>query len=185
MSHLKEILHFNQHFVENRQYLPYQSTKLPNKKLVVLSCMDTRLTELLPKAMNLKNGDAKFLKTAGAIISHPFGDTMRSLLVAIFALGAEEVYVVGHHDCGMTHIDPDSMLESMVARGTSQETLTALAHEGIDLHAWLRPIASVQGSIAESVAMIRSHPLIPPSVRVHGLIINPETGKLELLSDGS
>lgn len=27
--------------------------------------MDTRLTELLPKAMGLKNGDAKFIKVAG------------------------------------------------------------------------------------------------------------------------
>lgn len=39
--------------------------------------MDTRLLELLPKAMGLKNGDAKIVKNAGAVISHPFGGVMK------------------------------------------------------------------------------------------------------------
>jgi len=48
--------------VENKEYEKYKATKKPEKKLVILSCMDTRLTELLPKAMNIKNGDAKIIK---------------------------------------------------------------------------------------------------------------------------
>ena len=75
--------------------------KFPNKKMVIISCMDTRLVELLPKAMNMRNGDVKIIKVAGAVISHPFGSIMRSILVAVYELGADEVCVVGHHDCGM------------------------------------------------------------------------------------
>ena len=30
-------------------------------KLAIVSCMDTRLTELLPRALGLKNGDAKII----------------------------------------------------------------------------------------------------------------------------
>ena len=67
--------------------------------------MDTRLTELLPKAMNLKNGDAKIIKSAGAVVTHPFGGIMRSLIVAVYELQADEVYIVGHHDCGMSSVD--------------------------------------------------------------------------------
>ena len=70
-------------------------------KMVIISCMDTRLVELLPKAMNMRNGDVKIIKVAGAVISHPFGSIMRSILVAVYELGADEVCVVGHHDCGM------------------------------------------------------------------------------------
>ena len=70
---LEEILEFNKSFVENKEYEKYKATKKPEKKLVILSCMDTRLTELLPKAMNIKNGDAKIIKNAGATIMHPFG----------------------------------------------------------------------------------------------------------------
>ena len=62
MNKLDEILEFNKDFVENREYEKYKSSKYPDKKLVILSCMDTRLTELLPKALNLRNGDAKIVK---------------------------------------------------------------------------------------------------------------------------
>lgn len=62
--------------------------------------MDTRLVELLPHALNLRNGDVKIVKNAGALVSHPFGSIMRSILVAVYELQADEVCVIGHHDCG-------------------------------------------------------------------------------------
>ncbi|MET1013679.1 MAG: carbonic anhydrase, partial [Paenisporosarcina sp.] len=83
MSLLNEILSHNQTFVAEKQYAPYITTKFPDKRIVILTCMDTRLVELLPKAMNLKNGDVKIVKSAGAVINHPFGGIMRSLLVAV------------------------------------------------------------------------------------------------------
>ena len=61
-NNLKEIVEFNKDFVESKEYEKYRTTKYPEKSMVILSCMDTRLTELLPKAMNLKNGDAKIIK---------------------------------------------------------------------------------------------------------------------------
>ena len=42
----------------------------------------------------------------------------------------------------------------------------------------------VEDGVRQSVATIRNHPLIPDDVIVHGLIIHPETGKLDLLVDG-
>ena len=69
--------------------------------------MDTRLVELLPKAMNLHNGDAKIIKNAGAIVSHPFGSVMRSIIVAVYQLDADEVFVIGHYDCGMTGLNSE------------------------------------------------------------------------------
>ena len=50
-KNLEEILSFNKKFVEDKQYEAFGTTKYPDKKMVVVSCMDTRLTELLPKAM--------------------------------------------------------------------------------------------------------------------------------------
>ena len=46
--------------------------------------MDTRLTELLPRSMNLRNGDAKIIKSAGAVVTHPFGGIMRSIIIAVY-----------------------------------------------------------------------------------------------------
>jgi carbonic anhydrase len=184
MSRLDEILAFNRRFVENRAYEPYQTSKFPDKKLVVLSCMDTRLTDLLPRAMNLKNGDAKFIKNAGAVVSHPFGSVMRSILVAVYDLGAEEILVIGHYGCGMTSLNADATLQKMVDRGISPDTIDTLVHAGVDLRAWLKRIDSIPDSVRESVEMIRRHPLLPKSVSVHGLVIDPDTGKLDLVVNG-
>ena len=58
---IDDILKFNARFVEDKAYEPFITSKFPDKKLAVLSCMDTRLTLLLPAALGLKNGDAKIV----------------------------------------------------------------------------------------------------------------------------
>ncbi|PLT28700.1 beta-class carbonic anhydrase [Peribacillus deserti] len=184
MSLLNEILTHNEQFVENQEYRNFQTDKFPDKKLVVLSCMDTRLVELLPKALNFKNGDVKVIKNAGAVIAHPFGSIVRSLVVAVYELGAEEILVVGHHDCGMSGMDPDRTISSMKQRGITEETLSTLEHAGIDLHKWLEGFKNVSETVAHSVSVIQNHPLIAKDIPVHGLVIDPATGKLDVVVDG-
>jgi carbonic anhydrase len=129
--------------------------------------MDTRLTELLPKAMDLRNGDAKIIKIAGAVVAAPFGSVMRSILVAIYSLGAEEIYVIGHYDCGMTGMGHEAILKQARAAGVEDKTINTLS-----------PAAGVEAS----VHMIRNHPLLPKTIKVHGLLMHPDTGKLDLLT---
>ena len=59
---IDNIIEYNKKFVAERGYEKYVTDKYPDKKLAVLSCMDTRLTELLPAALGLRNGDAKIIK---------------------------------------------------------------------------------------------------------------------------
>ena len=60
---IDQIIDYNKDFVARKGYEKYLTDKYPDKKLAVLSCMDTRLTELLPAALGLKNGDVKIIKT--------------------------------------------------------------------------------------------------------------------------
>lgn len=184
MTRLDEILDFNHRFVEEKCYAPMQTSKFPDKKMVVLSCMDTRLTELLPRAMNFKNGDAKFIKNAGAVVSHPFGSVMRSILVGIYELGAKEVLVVGHYQCGMSSIDPQRVLNEMTRRGVPESTIHTLHAAGINLIEWFSRIESIEEGVRETVRVIQEHPLMPPLTPVHGLIIDPQTGHLDLVVNG-
>lgn len=184
MTLLESMLAFNQKFVENKEYEQYQTTKIPNKKLVILSCMDTRLVELLPRALNVRNGDVKIIKNAGAVVSHPFGSIMRSILVAVYELQAEEVCVIGHYDCGMSHVNPHMMIDTMRKREISESIFDTLEHSGINVSKWLEGFDNVEESVQNSVEMIKKHPLIPKDVPVHGLAIHPVTGKLDLIVNG-
>jgi carbonic anhydrase len=184
MKMLEEILNFNEKFVAEKKYEEFTTTKFPNKKMVILTCMDTRLVELLPRALNVRNGDVKIVKNAGALIMHPFGSIMRSLLVAVYQLKAEEVVIIGHYDCGMSGMKPDIVIEEMKNRGVLQETLETLNYSGIDIKEWLHGFDNVQDSVAHSVEIVKNHPLMPKDVPVHGLVIDPATGRLDQIING-
>ena len=184
MKSLEEILAFNEKFVAEKKYEEFATSKLPNKKMVILTCMDTRLLELLPQALNVKNGDIKLIKNAGGVINHPFGSVMRSILVAIYQLQAHEVLVIGHYDCGMNGLKADDMIENMKERGVSEETLDTLEYSGINVQKWLKGFSKVEDSVKNSVDIIKNHPLLPTKIPVHGLVINPETGKLDVIVNG-
>jgi carbonic anhydrase len=184
MSKLNDILEFNKNFVENKEYEQYKTSKEPKKKILILSCMDTRLTDLLPKALNLKNGDAKIVKNAGASIMHPFGSVIRSVIVAIYEFNVDEIFVIGHHGCGMCNLNTENLLEKAIDRGISQEAINTLFNGGIDVKKWLHGFDSVEESIKDSVNLIKRHPLMPQGISVHGLVIDPEIGKLHVIING-
>jgi len=181
MSLIQSLLDFNRTFVDDKQYEAYLSDKLPQKKMVILTCMDTRLFELMPKALNLRNGDAKIIKNAGAILTQPFGSAMRSLLVAVYEMGAQDILVIGHHGCGMTNLDTKAMIAKFAERGIPELAVQTLENSGIRMDKFLRGFRSPEEGVMHSAKMIRNHPLMPKDVRVHGLIIHPETGKLDVL----
>jgi carbonic anhydrase len=54
----------------------------------------------------------------------------------------------------------------------------------VDLHKWLAECANVEEGVMNSIRLIQNHPLLPQEIQVHGLIIDPETGELELIHDG-
>ncbi|HLT56142.1 MAG TPA: carbonic anhydrase, partial [Bacillota bacterium] len=36
----------------------------------------------------------------------------------------------------------------------------------------------------KSVQIVREHPLLPEGIKVHGLVIDPETGKVDVVTRG-
>ncbi|MEI7026946.1 beta-class carbonic anhydrase [Paenibacillus sp. y28] len=183
MSTIQKLMEFNKQFVEQKQYEVYLTDKFPDKKLVILTCMDTRLVELLPRALNLRNGDAKIIKNAGAILTQPFGSAMRSILVAIYELGAREVLVIGHLGCGMTNLDSKGMVNKFIQRGIPDSVISTLENSGIRMDRFLRGFKCPEEGVMHSLEIIRNHPLVPKDVGVHGFVINPETGELTLISE--
>lgn len=178
MDYINEILAFNREFVANKTYENYKTDRFPTKKVAILTCMDTRLTTLLPAALNLKNGDAKIIKNAGAMISHPFGSVMRSLLVAVYELGADKILVIGHKSCGMQSLSIDSIFTQMKAKGIEQEEIDNIRKLGVDVDNWLKGFDSPEESVRETVLLIKNHPLIAKDIKVYGLLIDPETGEI-------
>lgn len=175
---IEDILAYNKRFVAEKGYEKYITNKYPDKKIAILSCMDTRLTALLPAALGIKNGDVKMINNAGGIISHPFGSVIRSLMVAIYELGVTEVMVIAHSDCGACHMSSAQMIEHMKARGIKQETIDMIRFCGVDFESWLYGFEDTEKSVKGTVEAIINHPLIPNDINVSGFIIDSVTGEL-------
>ena len=154
---IDQIIDYNKTFVEQKGYEKYLTDKYPDKKLAVLSCMDTRLTELISA----------------------FDSAMRSLIVAIYELGVQEIMVVAHSHCGACHMSYDHFHHEMIARGVTDETLDTIRKCGIDLDQWLEGFKDTPTSVRKTVETIKTHPLVPKDIVVRGFIIDSETGALK------
>lgn len=175
---IEDILAYNKKFVKDKKYEPYITSKYPDKKIAIVTCMDTRLIELLPAALGLKNGDAKIIKNAGGVVVHPFGSVMRSLLIAVYDLKVDEIYIIGHTDCGVQQLNCEAMFNKMKDRGVPQEHIELAQHFGIDLKDWLTGFDDVNESVISSMDMVKNHPLMPKDVALYGFILDSVTGEL-------
>ena len=175
---INEILEYNRRFVAEKSYEQFATDKYPHKRLAIVTCMDTRLIQLLPAALGLKNGDFKIIKNAGGTITNPFDSTVRSLLVAIYELGVNEVMIIGHTGCGVQGMDSAEMQRLMKERGVTEQNISLMKHCGIDLDSWLHGFDDTEQAVSETVDLVRNHPLIPQDVSVKGYIMDSVTGEL-------
>ena len=176
MGNIDKVIAFNRAFVASKGYEAHLTDKFPDKKLAVLSCMDTRLSVLLQEALGLRNGDAKVIKNAGAVIPTPWDSAMRSLIVAVYELGVNEIMVVAHTTCGACHMSFHHFREEMLKRGIPE---SALQRSDVDLDEWLEGFHDTEASVRKTVETIVTHPLMPADVTVRGFIIDSATGALQ------
>lgn len=180
-----DILAYNERFTQQTQ-LPIIG-HAPRKNLAVVTCMDCRLVQMFEQALGLERGDVLELRTAGATISEPerpgaASDLIRSLAGGIYLLGVREVVVVGHTQCGLAHANPTALVASMQALGVDPQQLIEQQKLGDiqGLVRWLGAFNDVHVNVREVVNVIRNSPYLP-KLPVHGLVIDINTGKLEIV----
>lgn len=182
---LEQVLDVNRSFVQKTEVDYYtiisQVSKLPRKKLGIFTCMDTRLVDFLEPALGLKREDAVVIKNAGNSVTGPFEATIRSLVIAIYELGIEEIMVIGHEDCGVAHATADAIIDKMLTRGISREVIKMVEDE---LGSWLDNFHRPHENVGKVVEKIKNNPLIPDDVPIHGLMFEPYTGEISVLVNG-
>lgn len=177
---LQEVLLANRFFV--REYDHRRARSLhhtPRKQVAVFTCMDTRLVEFLEPALGIRRGDAKVVKNAGNHIRPGCEDVIRSLAAAVFLLEVKEILVIGHLDCGMSHVTREVLFRRMLDYGIPPEEIAK-----VDLMEWIGGFGDTQENVREAVAVIKNHPLMPVVIPVHGMLFDPDTGEVNVVVNG-
>jgi carbonic anhydrase len=152
----------------------------PARRFAILTCMDARLDPA--KFAGLAEGDAHVIRNAGGRASD---DAIRSLVISYKLLGTKEFFVIHHTECGMLYFTNEKMREMLV---TSLETaqLTEQGFQDVgkgpgspegNYIEWLT-FKDARQAVLDDVARIKTHPLIPKTIPVHGYIYDVKTGKL-------
>jgi carbonic anhydrase len=132
----------------------------PQRKVAVLSCMDTRI-DLFPM-LGLERGDAHIIRNAGGLVTD---DAIRSLSASQRLLGTEEIVVVMHDGCGLHGASED-------------EYAQMLASDGV-LPTWrLGAFEDVEETLRHSLARLRASRELPNRDHIRGFVFDPESGGL-------
>jgi carbonic anhydrase len=165
MSVIDEVLAANE--IYSRTHELRRLTPRPERKLAVLTCMDTRLST---RTLGLKEGDAHIIRNAGGIVTD---DTLRSLVVSHYLLGTEEFMVVNHTDCGLM-LTTERDLRTRIQNRAGTEAISP---------SFFYAFQDIDKNVRHQLQKLRTHPWIPKEITVRGFVYDVMSGLLREIKD--
>jgi len=165
MSVIDEVLAANEIYSHTHELR--RLTPRPERKLAVLTCMDTRLST---RTLGLQEGDAHIIRNAGGIVTD---DAVRSLVISHYLLGTEEFMVINHTDCGLMHTTEQDLRTHIQNRAGTAAISPAFFYA----------FQNIDENVRHQLQKLRSHPWIPKEVAVRGFVYDVSSGLLREIKD--
>lgn len=131
--------------------------------VAIVTCMDSRIAPL--GMLGLHPGDAKIFRNPGGRITEA---ALEALVLAVHLLNVDRVVIVPHTRCAMASASEEE-LRQRVGESAGQDAHWQHFHVVRDQVA----------ALADDVRRVRTHPLIPDTVKVGGFIYDVDTGLLD------
>ncbi|MGQ9564541.1 MAG: beta-class carbonic anhydrase [Thermogutta sp.] len=150
-----------------------------NRRLFVLACMDERLP--VEEALGIRLGDAHVFRNAGGLVTD---DVIRSAMLTTQFFGTKEIIIVNHTECGMMSASGEFLTTALREKGIDPDTVTidpALPELSLPqghFPKWIRTFTDVDEICLRQVELLRSSPLIPSDVQIHGYVWEVESMRL-------
>jgi carbonic anhydrase len=155
VTEIARLLEANQRYAETREKL---DTRLPQRRLAVVTCIDTRIDPL--DVLGLELGEALVLRNAGARVTD---DVLRTLALSTHVLGVDTVVLMQHTTCGLTDTSDH---ELRTRTGADLDFLV------IDDHA---------STLRTDVDRLAGIPYLAPITSMAGLLYDLDTGLVDQL----
>jgi carbonic anhydrase len=162
MSYIDKALEANQTYAKN--YNPASGKGPPSPKIVVVTCMDPRLSDL-PGILGLPRADIDVIRTGGPAVTE---DVLAELIVSNRVLGSKEILLLNHTGCGFTTFTDDE-LNAKLSTSTGNASPAPMR-----FFSYKDP----EENTREQIKKVRSHPWIAKDIPVRGFIFDVDTGRL-------
>lgn len=131
--------------------------------VAIVTCMDSRIDPL--RMLGLQHGDAKIFRNPGGRVTP---QALEALVLGAHLLNVDRILIVPHTRCAMASNSEAEIHERISASAGTDATWQ-------DFHV----ISDQVATLGEDVHRVRSHPLIPDSVKVGGFLYDVDRGLLE------
>lgn len=128
---------------------------MTNKKLTILTCMDSRLDPI--KIFGLGQTEAHIIRNAGGRATD---DALNSIIVSQKILGTKEFWVIHHTQCLMGSMTDELMSEL-------PDSLRKSA------------FSDLEQSVIDDIELIKNHELLANDIQVRGFIYDLEQNELK------
>ncbi|AKU17713.1 beta-class carbonic anhydrase [Luteipulveratus mongoliensis] len=130
--------------------------------VAMVTCMDSRIVPL--GMLGLVPGDAKIFRNPGGRVDN---SALEALVLGVHLLGVRRILVIPHTRCAMASAS-EKELRVTVGESAGQDASWQSFHV----------ISDQLDALAQDVAKVRTHPLVPDSVLVGGFMYDVDTGLL-------
>ncbi len=130
--------------------------------VAIVTCMDSRIDPL--GMIGLAPGDAKIFRNPGGRVDN---SALEAMVLGVHLLNVQRVLVVPHTRCAMASAS-EQQLRRTIGESAGQDASWQSFHV----------ISDQLDALAQDVAKVRSHPLIPDTVQVGGFLYDVDTGLL-------
>lgn len=137
------------------------------KKVLVIMGMDQKLEHYMNQLPAVSREHILVIQCYGPVISHPYDDVMRAIILAVYEEHVEEIYVASanvnrkHINNLVAKIYEDKALQKKIKSIDYLFKYDNLKMTGGSVKEWLEGLGT-----HDSAAMIQQHPLLPPQVKV-------------------
>ncbi len=156
-----------------------------SKKALVITGLNEKLYPLFPLITNKKTEELMIINNYGAVISQPYGCTIRNIIMAVFHEDVDEIYIIGEMNNNENLLKEDEWYSKFQEAGITKKTIQTIEYIdviGNDVLKWLGAPQDSKMMIQKNIDLIQRHPLIPKTVSVYGFIANAETSEFEAVS---
>ena len=153
-----DLLAANRDFAADFEYGGFDG--IARAGVAIVTCMDSRIDPL--RMLGLEHGDAKIFRNPGGRVD---SKALEALVLGVHLLNVNRILVVPHTRCAMT-----KYTEAELRRTISESAGTDASWQSFGV------IADQTAALFEDVRKVRSHPLIPDTVKVGGFLYDVDTG---------
>lgn len=161
MTDFDDLLSANREFASDFQFGGFDGVARAGVALV--TCMDSRIDPL--RMIGLQAGDAKIFRNPGGRVTEA---ALEALVLSVHLLNVDRVLVIPHTRCAVASNTEEELRERVAASAGTDVT-------------WQRfnVIDDQVAALGLDVHRVRSHPLVPDTVKVGGFIYDVDSGLLE------